>query len=229
MTTYIVGAGGVGSLLIPSLRLLIKGDIGIIDGDRLEKSNLSRQLFSEKDIGKNKAEALCERFKAKPFPKYLQYDEEWYDILFDDDVVFVCVDNHPARSAALALSDQIGFKVIIAANEKTSAEAYFYQRLWRGSSLDPRTYYPQIDTDHGDDPTVQATPCTGDAQRRVVQLVSANYMAAALAQHLYVLWMMEAKKLSREVIDSLPHHLRANMTKLETIRAKDLVKPKDRK
>jgi hypothetical protein len=47
-------------------------------------------------------------------------------------------------------------------------------------------------------------------------LVSANLMAAALAEHLFVLWQMRAPRMDRETVAMLPHKFAANLTKLET-------------
>jgi hypothetical protein len=55
-------------------------------------------------------------------------------------------------------------------------------------------------------------------QERNRQLVSANLMAAALAEHLYVLWSMKAPRMDRETVELLPHKFVANLSKLETHR-----------
>jgi len=52
------------------------------------------------------------------------------------------------------------------------------------------------------------------------QLVSANLMAAALAEHLFVLWHMRAPRMDRETIELLPHKFAANLSKLETYNLK---------
>ncbi len=65
-----VGAGGLGHPAALELgRRLPLGDryeIHIVDDDNIELSNLNRQfLFSDKDIGRNKAEVLAERLHAQ--------------------------------------------------------------------------------------------------------------------------------------------------------------------
>ena len=51
----VVGAGGLGCPLILYLAYSGVGNIGIVDNDKVELSNLSRQiLFTKKDIGKYK-------------------------------------------------------------------------------------------------------------------------------------------------------------------------------
>lgn len=57
-----VGAGGVKSPLLYYLAAAGVGHLTIIDFDRVELSNLNRQiLYTEADIGRNKAEAACDR------------------------------------------------------------------------------------------------------------------------------------------------------------------------
>ena len=52
----IIGAGGLGCPLILYLAYSGIGHLGIVDHDKIESSNLSRQiLFTEKDIGKYKS------------------------------------------------------------------------------------------------------------------------------------------------------------------------------
>lgn len=213
---YIIGCGGVGSWLAPSLCLLVgKRNVTLVDGDRLESKNMNRQLFTKGDIGKKKSEALADRYGCLCIREY--YSAGTMD-LNANDVLICCADNHPARRAAIQDCDTFDCRAIIACNETHSAEAMFYHTGWRGSQKDPRVYYPEIETDHSGDPMARAIGCTGQAQEENRQLVSANFMAAALAQHLYVLWIMESNKLTLDYQERLPFRLRANLSKLESIK-----------
>lgn len=58
----VVGAGGLGSAVIPYLAAAGIGHLGIIDGDRVELSNLARQVIHETgDIGRLKVESSRDR------------------------------------------------------------------------------------------------------------------------------------------------------------------------
>ncbi len=212
MNIYIIGAGGVGSWLVEAMaRLVDVMYITVIDGDTLEEKNLDRQLFGEGEIGKNKAEALSSRLGCK-------FVDQWYSPYSikhtNHDWIFCCVDNSPSRLDCLKAADMSECKVIIAANEVHSSEAYVYLPQWQGNPrLDPRLYYPELMADTTGHPGQAAAGCTGEAQRSNRQLVTANFMAAALATHLYVVWAMEARKLKPETRASLPHRLGQNLTR----------------
>lgn len=214
MKAYIVGAGGVGSFLTPALCMLIgRENVIVIDGDKLEKKNLNRQLFTPADTGRNKAEALADKYGCGAIAR-------WFSLGLQEqsssDVLFCCADNNPARIAVLRTCDFEGCAAIFAANETLSSEAYLYKRDWEGTNLDPRVYYPEMAGDHTGDPRAAAIGCTGEAQEQNRQLVSANMLAASLALHLYVVHFIEAKKLSKDTLEHLPSRLVNNMTRMES-------------
>lgn len=223
---YIIGAGGVGSWLTPALTLLTSPEqITVIDGDTLEQKNLNRQLFDESDCGEKKSAALARRYGVS-------FLTDWFcDGLIEMspvDWLIVCVDNHVARRAALIECDRYGCKAIFAANETSSAEAYYYTPDWKGTGLDPRVYYPDILTNNAGDPRRQSIGCTGEAQENNVQLVTSNSLAASLAGHLFVLWHLQAPTLKRDTRPYLCYKFVANSNKLESFRVKDAKHPEER-
>lgn len=221
---YIIGVGGVGSWLTPALCLLTRPDrVTVMDGDTLEKKNMNRQLFSDKDIGKNKAAALAAKYGCEFIPEYFTVGRLQ---LTSEDNLIVCADNNPARLFALQESDREGCSVYVGANETNSSEAYVFHQDWRRTPLDPRIYYPTIVSDRSGDPFARAIGCTGEAQEANVQLVTANMSAASLVAHLFMLWTIKGPKLDREAREYFPYLMRVNMTKSETLRVID-TKPKE--
>jgi molybdopterin/thiamine biosynthesis adenylyltransferase len=210
--TYIIGAGGVGSWLAPAITLLVGNEsVTVIDGDKLEVKNLNRQLFSHSDVGRFKSDALAERYGCFSIPK-------WYGCglmgFSRGDTLMCAVDNHTARSEVLKACDECGCLAIIGANEVYSSEAYLYRPEWKDTQLDPRVYYPEIVTDRSGDPRRAAIGCTGEAQKETPQLVTANFMAAALMMHLFIPWVFEARKYDKSAREHLAHRLTSNLSKL---------------
>jgi molybdopterin/thiamine biosynthesis adenylyltransferase len=211
---YLIGCGGVGSAIVPSFCLLKSpAEITLIDGDTIETKNLNRQMFGADQVGQNKALALAARHGCRALP-------EWFARgklrLQRNDWLFCLVDNHRTRREALESADESGCQAVFAANETHSAEAYYYRRTWQGTHRDPRVYYPEMVNDRDGDPRAAAIGCTGDGQKTNPQLVSANLMAAALAEHLFVLWHLKAPRMDPETVATLPYKFVANLSKLET-------------
>jgi hypothetical protein len=217
---FIIGVGGVGSWLAPAMCLLAgKNNVTLVDGDKLERKNLNRQLFTDQEIGMNKAHALSEKYGCAFIPKW--YSETLTEHSRHDWLVCV-VDNHPGRLAVLRSVDTANCRAIFAANETHSSEAYYYQSVWKDTRLDPRVMYPEILTSREDDPRARSIGCTGEAQVANVQLVTANLSAAALAAHMYVVWAMESRKLNPEDHKHLPAKLVQNLPKNETHKVGEL-------
>lgn len=216
-TIFVIGAGGIGSWLVASLcRLEDPDTIVVVDKDNLEAKNLDRQLFTADDIGKPKSQALSERYGCRSLVGWFSFG---LLRVGPDDWLMVCADNHPARREAIEECDRSRCKAIIACNETTSAEAFLYQRDFKDHrTLDPRIYYPEINTVRAGDPRAAAIGCTGEAQRQNRQLVSANFMAASLAQHLFVAWAKELPKCRdrKSVLPFMPHRLTANASMIQT-------------
>lgn len=114
----VVGVGGTGSYLVNNLLNYVgsineKSKIVLIDGDVVEPRNLMRQGFLQMDIGKNKAEALFNRFckvslqqvSLSYYPSFINsiqdissiYQKEIEQEEVTDIVLLSCVDNTMAR------------------------------------------------------------------------------------------------------------------------------------
>jgi hypothetical protein len=213
---YIIGCGGVGSAIVPSFCLLKPPqEVTLIDGDKIELKNLNRQMFDLRQVGMNKAGALAGRYGCRFIPEWFARGKIRHQ---RNDWLICLVDNHRTRLETIEVCDESGCQAIFAANETHSSEAYYYRRQWKGTNRDPRVYYPEINNDQTGDPRAASIGCTGEAQETNRQLVSANLMAAALAEHLFVLWNMKAPRMDRETIEVLPYKFVANLSKLETFK-----------
>src|SRR6187402_2807970 len=100
----VVGSGGLGSPLLLYLAAAGVGNIGIIDFDVVDESNLQRQvLFDATDIGKPKAKMAAEKIRLlNPHINVATYNEQLTstnarDIIKDYDIVADGTDNFPAR------------------------------------------------------------------------------------------------------------------------------------
>lgn len=91
----IIGLGGVGSYALETLIRSGVSDVIIIDGDKIDESNLNRQLMSLKsNIGKNKTDIWEDRIKdINPNVKVLKYnlfiDKNNIDMLFENKIDYV--------------------------------------------------------------------------------------------------------------------------------------------
>ena len=79
---WVIGAGTIGNEVIKNLALLGVGNIYIVDNDVVEEVNLSRcVLFSEEDIGQNKAEVAAR--KAVQINPYIAVHPVAKDVVYD--------------------------------------------------------------------------------------------------------------------------------------------------
>jgi len=105
----VVGCGGTGGFVAESLCRLLPRDVDLIliDHDRVEERNLTRQSFYKEDLGKLKSEALARRLSTK-FERPLGYSTLPMAMIRvpRPGLVIGCVDNGLARGdIARAVSD----------------------------------------------------------------------------------------------------------------------------
>ncbi len=100
----IAGAGGLGSPVAYYLAAAGVGHLRIVDHDRVERSNLNRQiLHREQDIGVLKADSAREKLsQINPYvlvdARRITIDSQSIDPLLDDmDVIVDAMDNYPTR------------------------------------------------------------------------------------------------------------------------------------
>lgn len=79
-TVAIVGCGGLGGSMAEEFSRLGVGNLILVDGDRIEESNLNRQLFAtEKNIGQLKAEAARDRLQTVNSGVKLKIIKDWFN------------------------------------------------------------------------------------------------------------------------------------------------------
>jgi adenylyltransferase/sulfurtransferase len=100
----VVGAGGLGIPVLQYLNAMGIGTLGIVEGDKIEITNLQRQvIYGEKDIGKGKLEVILERLSSQNSDTILTGHDTFLtrdnalEILADYDVVVDATDNFPTR------------------------------------------------------------------------------------------------------------------------------------
>ncbi|MDA8596635.1 HesA/MoeB/ThiF family protein [Flavobacteriaceae bacterium] len=100
----VIGAGGLGSFVAMGLAASGVGHLSIVDFDQVSTSNLHRQfLYTQEDIGRNKAEVLAEKIQSlnpethcQCIPEFL--NNELAEELFKTvDVIVDCVDHMPTK------------------------------------------------------------------------------------------------------------------------------------
>lgn len=116
-----VGAGGLGCPALQYLAASGVGKLGILDGDRVELSNLQRQiLFTERDIGAEKAVVVAQRLQAmnqhiQVTPYSAFFSQANQTVIQDYDVVLDATDNFEARYLLNSVCRQ-GKKPLISAS-----------------------------------------------------------------------------------------------------------------
>lgn len=100
----IAGAGGLGSIISIYLTTAGVGRIRLIDHDRVELSNLNRQiLYVDKDIGKRKAEVAKERLESLNKEVLIEAIKETitednvFKLVDGYDLIVDAMDNFPVR------------------------------------------------------------------------------------------------------------------------------------
>jgi molybdopterin/thiamine biosynthesis adenylyltransferase len=98
-TALVVGVGGLGSVASAYLVGAGVGRVLIADRDRVEASNLQRQiLYRQRDVGEAKIDAACRQLRALNAGVSVEA-VSWESAIANADVVLDCTDNFPTRFA----------------------------------------------------------------------------------------------------------------------------------
>lgn len=118
----IIGAGGLGSAAATYLAMAGVGHLTVIDSDRVELSNLNRQILHEQgDIGRLKVESAADRLSELRHDISLALhaetlvEENAMSLLQGHDVVADGCDNFATRFAVNAACVQLGTPLVSAA------------------------------------------------------------------------------------------------------------------
>jgi len=96
----VLGVGGLGGRVAWELACCGVGELWLIDGDRVEESNLNRQIqYVEADIGRLKVDATAERLRAfnsrievKPIPRRVESEAQLAGLIAGADIVVDAAD-----------------------------------------------------------------------------------------------------------------------------------------
>jgi molybdopterin/thiamine biosynthesis adenylyltransferase len=133
----LVGLGGIGSQLLPSLvrYLAFRPEprplLVLVDGDAYEPGNRTRQVFPESAIGSNKAEALAEVYRGLTVQGVGDSltEANVAEVIRDGDAVLLAVDNHWTRFVVdrhLATLDDV--TLISGGNDETDGNVQLVRR-----------------------------------------------------------------------------------------------------
>lgn len=103
-SVLVVGAGGLGCPVLQYLATAGVGTLGVVDYDKVEESNLHRQILFEEsgidllkaEVAKDKLEKLNSNLKVKAYPHPLTL-ENVFSIIDSYDIVVDCTDNFSIR------------------------------------------------------------------------------------------------------------------------------------
>jgi molybdopterin/thiamine biosynthesis adenylyltransferase len=137
-----IGAGGLGSHIAPTLVRKGIGKVSLLDHDTVSPSNLNRQRFYERDIGDQKVGALARNLleecvvctEIEGWSASLEQAlEDGYH--FDCDIVIVGVDNNPARVIASRHFRDLGLPVIFTAVSADADHGYVFVQEKQGPCI----------------------------------------------------------------------------------------------
>lgn len=206
-----VGIGGIGCALLPFLCRYLqysgaKARLTLIDGDRFERANASRQSFSR--LGNKaevKAQELAQEFDSlsvRAVPEFVTAANV-SRLIKAGEVVFLMVDNHASRklvsdhAATLA-----GITLISGGNDFVDGNIQVYVRR-EGRDLTPSLsrYHPEIATPQDRNPADLS--CEELMAAGAPQLLFTNLMVAALMLNAFYAWSRDRLAYSEVYLDIL--------------------------
>jgi len=128
-----VGAGGIISMIAPTVVRKGIGRITLLDDDVVDESNLNRQRFYISDVSRNKATALAANLvpeciaatEIRGIPERLE-EAIACEMDLSCDIAICGVDNNPARVAASRCFRRLGVPVIFTAVSVNGDHGYVF-------------------------------------------------------------------------------------------------------
>ena len=222
----IVGAGGIGGWLIPSLCQFLhfcnksqeKIEVIIFDGDIVEERNFERQNFQElgakAGLMKRKM-SWFDSLRITAFTEYITNDNVRKHIR-DDDWVMLAVDNHATRKLLSERFEELSDGVLISGgNEYVDGCVNVYIREGGEDVTEPLTQsHPEIANPNDKNPGEAS--CEELAQTSAPQLIFANQRAATIMNEVfYNLFIGHNLKVDRIYFNIQYLAQRAEQTKIK--------------
>lgn len=127
-TRILLGGAGIGSIIAECALRFGFETMTVVDGDKVEESNLNRQNFVKADIGKCKAETLCKRLrKINPDAKI-----NFRNTFIDKENVEEIVVGHDIAVNALDFKDDTPFEFDRICSAKRIPVLHPYNFGWAG-------------------------------------------------------------------------------------------------
>ncbi len=209
----IIGLGGIGSWLFRAVVPIIYGDKGrhwrlqLIDGDKYEPKNLSRQLFEGNALSQNKAEAneawVRERFGSADHVTVMAQasyvtPERLPEVIGERQTTLLCVDNHVTRKQVSDFTETLKDAILISGgNDSTDGNVQVMLRR-KGKAMTPTLgqWHPEIaepKDKHPEDISCAELAAAGDGQT-----IAANIFAASLMLNAFYFLQFTNKPIVKE-------------------------------
>ncbi|MHB8070142.1 MAG: ThiF family adenylyltransferase [Desulfobaccales bacterium] len=212
-----IGIGGIGCALLPFLCRYLqysgeKARLTLVDGDRFERANASRQSFSH--LGNKaevKAQELAQEFESlslRAVPEFVTAANV-SRLIKEGEVVFLMVDNHASRKLvsdhAATLAE---ITLISGGNDFVDGNIQIYVRR-EGRDLTPSLsrYHPEIAQPQDRNPADLS--CEELMAAGAPQLLFTNLMVAALMLNAFYAWSRDRLAYSEVYLDILENLTRA--------------------
>lgn len=199
MRVVIIGLGGIGSNLAePLCRILAykysDASVILIDGKAYRDHNLERQkavAFANKaEVSQSWLSKLFTNLTIEPKPTFIDEDNI-FGYIFNDDIVFLCCDNHATRKLVSDYAETLdNIFLISGGNDFYDGNVQIYCRKNGKDLTRPLTWrHPEIDNPKDKNPSELS--CEELAQKGEPQLLAVNMTAATLMLNIFTLHLLK--------------------------------------